>query len=140
MKRLALLLAASLVFVQPLMSQADCTGLIALMSKKCKDAKKHRFVKIEIVAESEDRAYMHQGGGVVGAAIGARTHDIVFMVNAIIEGDHARLKCFENHAGCVALGPGTYDAEISYDNVWVTIRMPVTHEIIRNHWKVSGIW
>jgi hypothetical protein len=136
MKRLALLLAASLVFVQPLISQEDCRGLIYIWSAKCKEAKKHRFVKIEIVAESEDRAFRSDRGVIVGK----RMSDVVFMVNAVIEGDHARLKCFENHVGCVALGPGTYDAEISRDNVWITIRMPVTHEVIRNHWKVSGMW
>jgi hypothetical protein len=51
------------------------------------------------------------------------------MVNAIINGDHARLKCYENHKGCTALGPGTYDAEIEKDSVWILITKPVTHEL-----------
>ncbi len=62
------------------------------------------------------------------------------MVNAIINGDHARLKCFENHRGCTAIGPGFYDAEVEGYDIWISIEMPVTHQIVRDHWKVSGTW
>jgi hypothetical protein len=97
-------------------------------------------MKIQIVAQTEDRAVKYRNGGVVGAFEGTKTADVVFMVNAIVNGDHARLKCFENHHGCTALGPGDYDAEIEKDNVWVITTMPVTHKVIRDHWKVSGSW
>jgi hypothetical protein len=92
------------------------------------------------MAQTEDRAIKYQNGGLIGAIQGARTADVVFMVNAVINQDHARLKCYENHRGCTALGPGEYDAEIDKDNVWIITTMPVTHKEIRDHWKVSGSW
>jgi hypothetical protein len=97
-------------------------------------------VKIQIATPSEDRAVKYQNGGLIGAIQGVKTADVVFMVNAVIGGDHARLKCYENHRGCTALGPGEYNAEVDKDNVWVIIDMPVTHKLIRDHWKVSGTW
>ena len=102
--------------------------------------KPKEMVKITIAAPSEDRAVRYQNGGLIGAIQGAKTADVVFMVNAIIDGDHARLKCNEGHRGCTALGPGEYDAEIKKDDVWVIMTMPVTHKVIRDHWKVSGSW
>jgi hypothetical protein len=97
-------------------------------------------MKIQVVAPTEDRAVKYRKAGLVGAFEGTKTSDVVFMVNAIINGDHARLKCFENHRGCTALGPGDYDAEIEKDNVWIVTTVPVTHKVIRDHWKVSGSW
>jgi hypothetical protein len=97
-------------------------------------------MKIKIVEQTEDRAFKYRNGGLVGAFQGTRTTDLVFMVNAIVNGDHARLKCYENHRGCTALGPGDYDAEVEKDNVWIITTTPVTHKIIRDHWKVSGSW
>lgn len=96
--------------------------------------------KVQIVAPSEDRAVKYQNAGLIGAFQGARTTDVVFMVNAIVNGDHARLKCYENHKGCTALGPGEYEAEIDKDNVWIIMSAPVTHKLIRDHWKVAGSW
>jgi hypothetical protein len=103
-------------------------------------AKEKEQVKVEIVAPSEDRAVRYQNGGLIGAIQGVKTADVVFMVNAQINGDHARLKCAEGHRGCTALGPGAYDGEISGSDVWITIELPVTHKTVRDHWKVSGTW
>ena len=97
-------------------------------------------MKIKIVEQTEDRSFKYRNGGLVGAFQGTRTTDLVFMVNAIVNGDHARLKCYENHRGCTALGPGDYDAEIEKDNIWIITTTPVTHKVIRDHWKVSGSW
>lgn len=99
-------------------------------------------LKVEIVAPSEDRSVKTQGPGLIGAIAGAKTTDVVFMVNALINGDHARLKCYENHRGCTALGPGMYDAELDDKNgdVWISIEIPVSHKIVRDHWRVAGTW
>ena len=72
----------------------------------------------------------------------ARTTEVVFMVNALINGDHARLKCYENHRGCTALGPGMYTAEMDEKNgdIWIVIVIPVSHKTIRDHWRVAGTW
>jgi hypothetical protein len=103
-------------------------------------AAKKEPVKIEIVEKTEDRAFKYRNPGLIGAFEGTKTENLVFMVNAIINGDHARLKCYENHRGCTALGPGTYDAEVEKDNVWIITTVPVTHRVIRDHWKVTGSW
>jgi hypothetical protein len=125
MKKTSILLISSL-FVFPF-------GALAL---------KKTNIKVEIVAPSEDRSVKVQGGGLVGAIAGARTTEVVFMVNTLINGDHARLKCYENHRGCTALGPGTYDAEMDEKNgdIWITIVIPVSHKIVRDHWRVAGTW
>jgi len=109
-------------------------------------------VKIEVVSQAEE---MGQKFGSSGSIVGRRTKSEVYMVNAIINGDKARLKCFENHQGCTAIGPGTYDAEIDIKgkfeyggnghkgngaDIWIFVVMPVTHQIVRDHWKVSGTW
>jgi hypothetical protein len=102
----------------------------------------NKQTKIEIVAPSEDKSVKTQGGGLIGAIAGARTTVVVFMVNTIVNGDHARLKCYENHKGCTALGPGMYDAEIDEKkgDIWITLVVPVSHKIIQDHWRVAGTW
>jgi hypothetical protein len=111
--------------------------------------------KIEVVSQAEEQSFKYHGSGIIGAAQGERTASKVFMLNALINGDKARLKCFENHQGCTAIGPGIYDAEIDMNgkaeyggnghkgngaDVWILVRMPITHQIVRDHWKVSGTW
>src|SRR6185437_616874 len=76
-------------------------------------------IKVTIVAPSEDRAFRVHGTGLIGAVQGWKTRNVVFMVNAIIDGEHARLKCAEGRHGCTAIGPGEYDAEVEKDNVWI---------------------
>lgn len=99
-------------------------------------------IKVEIVAPSEDRSVKTQAGGLISAIAGARTTDVVFMVNAQINGDRAWLKCYENHRGCTVLGPGMYDAEMDekHGDIWITIVVPVSHRIVRDHWRVAGTW
>jgi hypothetical protein len=99
-------------------------------------------IKLEVVAPSEDRSVKTQAPGLVGAIAGARTTDVVFMVNVLINDDHARLRCYENHRGCTALGPGIYDAEMDEKNgdIWITIVIPVSHRVVRDHWRVAGTW
>ncbi|HEY6342145.1 MAG TPA: hypothetical protein VIY49_11685 [Bryobacteraceae bacterium] len=103
---------------------------------------KNAEIKLEVVAPSEDRSVKTRAPGLVGAIAGARTTDVVFMVNVLINGDHARLKCYENHRGCTAVGPGIYDAEIDEKNgdIWINIVIPVSHRIVRDHWRVAGTW
>ena len=64
-------------------------------------------VKVEVVSQAEE---MGNKFGSKGSIYGRRTSSEVYMVNVIINGDKARLKCFENHQGCTAIGPGIYDA------------------------------
>lgn len=100
-----------------------------------------RNVKVEVVAASEDRAFKYQAGtGLIGAIGGVRTTEQVFMVNTIIEGEHARLKCYENHRGCTALGPGNYSGELQGSDVWITIKVPLEDKVTRDHWRVAGSW
>ena len=97
-------------------------------------------IKVEVPKGTEDRAYTGQGGGLIGVAVGERTRDVVFMLNVIVDGEHARLKCYESHKGCSPLGPGIYDAEQDKDSLWVSQTLPMTHKIVRDHWKVVGSW
>jgi hypothetical protein len=99
-------------------------------------------ITVEIVAPSEDRAVKTQAGGLIGAIAGTRTTEVVFMVNAVINRDHARLKCYENHRGCTALGPGMYAAVMDekHGDVWISIVIPVSHKVILDHWRVAGTW
>jgi hypothetical protein len=117
-----------------------CVLIAAMSLSSMSLAAKKEPIKIQIVEQTEDRAFKYRNGGLVGAFEGTKTTDLVFMVNAIVNGDHARLKCYENHRGCTALGPGSYDAEIEKDNVWIITTVPVSHKVIQDHWKVSGSW
>jgi len=99
--------------------------------------KQKEKVRIEVVSQAEEQGVRV---GSKGSIVGRRTFSEVFMVNAIINGDKARLKCFENHRGCTALGPGFYDAEVEGYDIWISIQMPITHQVVRDHWKVSGTW
>ncbi len=111
-----------------------------LMLSSVAEASKKQTATVHIATQTEDRAFKFSGSGLIGAIQGSKTEDLVFMVNAVINGDHARLKCYENHRGCTALGPGDYEAQIDKDNVWIITTMPVSHKEVRDHWKVSGSW
>ena len=103
-------------------------------------AAKKEVTKVQIPTQTEDRAFQSRGAGLAGAIAGSKTEDVVFMVNAVVNGDHARLRCFENHNGCTALGPGEYDDVLEKDSVWIISTMPVTHKEVRDHWKITGSW
>lgn len=68
-------------------------------------------VKVEVVDQPEGMQGSVQGDGVVGAAVGRRVITDAWMMKVIVNGEHAMLKCYENHHKCHFLGVGTYDAE-----------------------------
>lgn len=123
-----------------------CALLLVALSLAIPAAARHhkQTMKIEVVSQAEESPYKMHGTGVIGAIVGERTYSKVYMLNALVNGDKARLKCFENHRGCLAIGPGIYDAEVEPQkdgaDVWIIIQMPVTHRVVRDHWKVSGTW
>ena len=99
-------------------------------------ANKKQTVKVTLAEHTEDRAFKIDRGLIRGE----QTDNEVFMVNVIINGEHVRLSCDENHRGCTALGPGTYDGELQNDNVWIRATVPLTHKVVRDHWKIEGSW
>ena len=104
------------------------------------------MIKVEIVQQTESLDTIVRGAGLVGAIAGNRRHEVVFQVNALIDGEHARLECYEHQKGCTAIGPGMYDAELKNGNkrvhadIWILVVIPVKHAIHRDHWVVSGTW
>lgn len=111
---------------------------------------KRRQIKVEIPSKTEDRAFKYQGAGLAGAIDGLRTTDQVFMVNTVIDGEHVRLRCYENHKGCPSLGPGVYDGELSvtrgYDkddvevDIWISSKIPLSDAVRHDHWRAVGSW
>jgi hypothetical protein len=72
-------------------------------------------------------------------------------MKVIVNGEHARLKCYENHSACHFLGVGTYDAELKTHeewtyggpedpDLWIHYIRPLDHVDIREYWKVDGSW
>jgi hypothetical protein len=102
-------------------------------------AKAKEPLKIEVVS-TDSREYKYQGGGLIGIAVGSRTKNEVFAMNTIVNGEHVKLNCQENHGGCTAMTPGVYDAEFDRKSVWITSVKPLTHKTVREHWKLSGGW
>jgi len=72
--------------------------------------KKLITVKVEVV---EPTTTFQELAGNRGSILGRRTGIDSVSLKVIINGDHALLRCYENHQGCNTLGPGTYDAEVS---------------------------
>jgi hypothetical protein len=117
-------------------------------------AKKHLMpVKVQVVAESEGLQGKFQQGGVTGVIGGVRTFATATLTTAIINGDHALLKCYENRSGCNILGAAEYDAEMrvkeackhcseseSAPDIWIFYVRPVDHKTFREHWRVVGSW
>ena len=83
-------------------------------------------------------------GGAAGAVIngltGRRTHTDNSMVYVIINGEHALLDCYERRKGCTTIGPGKYTGERDGNSIWISYEMPVTHQPVRNHYKIAGGW
>jgi hypothetical protein len=102
--------------------------------------KKPTTVKVEVPTGTENRAFESHGSGLIGAAVGSRTRDVVFMLNVVVNEQNARLKCYENHGGCSPLGPGTYDGELKGEDLWISFTKPLTNQVVRDHWKVVGSW
>lgn len=101
-------------------------------------AHKKQIVKVTVPTGTEDRAVQSRGAGLIGAIQGTKTTDVIFMLNVVIEGEKARLKCYEQHKGCSPLGPGDYEGELDKDSLWITQQIPVTHKMVRDHWKIVG--
>jgi len=68
------------------------------------------------------------------------THTEVSAIHVVVNGEHALLDCFERNVPCATITPGKYYAVRQGDGVWVTYRMPITHQVTRSHYKVSGSW
>jgi hypothetical protein len=116
--------------------------------------KKLITVKVEVV---EPTTTFQELAGNRGSILGRRTGIDSVSLKVIINGDHALLRCYENHQGCNTLGPGTYDAEVSVPkctgclardtsgkasdpDVWIYYIQPLDHQRFREHWRVSGTW
>jgi hypothetical protein len=108
-------------------------------------------VKVEVVDQPEGVQGSIQGGGLVGDAIGRRVITDAWTMKVIVGGEHAMLRCYENHHACHFLGVGTYDAELkthkgwSYGgpgdpDLWIHYIRPIDHVDLREHWKVEGSW
>jgi hypothetical protein len=111
-------------------------------------------VKVEVVDQPEGWQGSVQGGGAVGAAVGRRVVTDAWTMKVIVNGEHAILKCYENHHACHYLGVGIYDAELkthaktwayggpedSDPDLWIHYIRPIDHVDIREHWKVDGSW
>ncbi|HTW57018.1 MAG TPA: hypothetical protein VMD99_02685 [Terriglobales bacterium] len=79
-------------------------------------------------------------GAVVNGLTGRRTHTDNSMVYVIINGEHALLDCYERRKGCTPVGPGKYTGQRDGNSIWISYEMPVTHEPVRNHYKIAGGW
>jgi hypothetical protein len=115
-------------------------------------AAKKNLTSLKItIAEQSHGFQKHVEGGFIFK--GEYTTVKATMTNAIINGEHALLKCYENHSGCNILAPGEYDAEMavkkscqdcseasSQPDVWIRYVRPVDHKEFREHWKIVGSW
>jgi hypothetical protein len=129
-------------------------AVLALSPLPASAKKKLVTVKVEVVDQTTifDEKYGNRG-----SVLGRRTGIESVSVRVIINGDHALLRCYENHQGCNTLGPGTYDAEVSVPkctecsgrdtsgkgsdpDVWIYYIQPLDHRRFREHWRVSGTW
>jgi hypothetical protein len=75
-----------------------------------------------------------------GNAYIGRTQIDESSIYVIVNGEHALLDCYERRTGCSTIGPGRYYGELKGDGIWVSYRMPITHQPIHNHYKLAGSW
>ena len=100
-------------------------------------------VDTENLTQSADVRGDTSGGAaraVVNSTTGRRTHTDSATIKVIVNGEHALMDCYERSTGCATLGPGKYYGELRGDGIWLTYRMPLTHEQVRNHYKIAGSW
>lgn len=130
-------------------------SLLTLMPMASSKDKKVVSVKVEVVSD-EGMQGTFQGEGAIGAAIGRRVLTDAWTMKVIVNGDHAILKCYENHHPCHFLGVGTYDGELETHrkkeweyggggkpkdpDLWIHYIRPIDHVDIREHRTVSGSW
>ncbi len=103
--------------------------------------KSKNTVDVEVVS-NDSRAVRNQPDSLIGLAIaGRRTEQVTFGLNAIINGEHVKLSCDENHHGCPSFEVGKiFTGEVHKDDIWLTQVVPITNRIIRAHFKITGGW
>jgi hypothetical protein len=77
---------------------------------------------------------------VVNGLTGRRTHTDAMSIYIIVNGEHALLDCYERRTGCATIAPGKYYGQLKGDGIWIDYQMPITHEPMRNHYKLAGSW
>jgi len=67
-------------------------------------------------------------------------------IAVIVNGEHALLDCFERRKGCITVGPGKYYGELDFASghgvggIWIAFEVPLTHQQVRDHYKIAGSW
>jgi hypothetical protein len=79
-------------------------------------------------------------GRIIPALTGRRTHTDTATISVIVNGEHALLDCYEHATGCATIRPGKYYGELDGGSVWVNYEVPLTHEVVRNHYVIAGSW
>jgi hypothetical protein len=126
-------------------SATSDTSLNQTLKDLCHAIKTYVIVEVvgtKTLTESVD--VRGEGPGVVAGAVnsatGRRTHTDSSTIYVIVNGEHALLDCYERRTGCATIAPGKYYGERSGDGIWVSYRMPITHEPMRDHYKIAGSW
>jgi len=84
--------------------------------------------------------------GAITNATGRRTLTDTSTIAVIVNGEHALLDCFERRMGCITIGPGKYYGELDFGSIhgvggiWIQFEMPLTHQQLRDHYKIAGSW
>jgi hypothetical protein len=84
--------------------------------------------------------------GAVTNATGRRTLTDAATIAVIVNGEHALLDCFERRKGCITVGPGKYYGELDFASahgvggIWIEFEVPLTHQQVRDHYKIAGSW
>ena len=109
-------------------------------------------IKTSVIVEVEDSQNLTQSAdrrGVISSnpgttaantLTGRRTHTDSSSIYVIVNGEHALLDCYERRTGCTTIGLGKYYGELEGDGIWVSYQMPLTHNWVRNHYKIAGGW
>jgi hypothetical protein len=80
------------------------------------------------------------GGALASSLTGRRTHTDATSIYIVLNGEHALLDCYEHRTGCATIAPGKYYGQVRGDGIWIDYEMPITHEPMRNHYKLAGSW
>ncbi len=84
--------------------------------------------------------------GAITNATGRRTLTDAATIAVIVNGEHALLDCFERRKGCITVGPGKYYGELDFGSahgvggIWIEFEVPLTHQQVRDHYKIAGSW
>jgi hypothetical protein len=99
-------------------------------------------IRIEVVDTTTLTQYKdsRNQGGLANRLAGRQTLTDTTVMNAIINGEHVKLDCYEHRKGCATVGPGVYDGMIDRDSIWLTFELPLTHKRVSNHYVVRGSW